>query len=139
VDIHLLETACRSAGMLDSAVSDGVRRLQSHFSSMAEPTPQLVTEQLQRLRTVAPHLFPQPPSQIDAAGVPTGMVPEVWRSLSPSARLTWLREHGYGLPPVERRRPPLPLSAEQAAALAKLAPAARLDAYRQLQAQQQRP
>jgi hypothetical protein len=37
---------------------------------------------------------------------------------------------------VERRAKPLTLSAEQMAALAKLGPAARLDAYRALQAQQ---
>jgi len=75
----------------------------------------------------------------DAEGVPAGIPPSVWQSMHPAAKLAWARAHGYGLPPVERRRPPLPLTSEQAAALAKLAPAARLDAYRALQAQQQQP
>jgi hypothetical protein len=82
-----------------------------------------------------------PPAQdpvTDAAGVPAGMVPEVWRSLSPSHKLTWAREHGHATPPVERRPPPLTLSTEQAAALAKMTPQARMDAYRALQAQQRK-
>jgi hypothetical protein len=141
MDTTLLETACRASGMLESAVPDGVRRLQSHFSQMADPTPALVAEQLTALRETAKHLFPQqaPVSDTSETGVPTGVPESVWRSLSPASKLAYAREHGYGLPPPERRRPPLPLTSEQAAALAKLAPAARLDAYRALQAQQQRP
>jgi hypothetical protein len=135
VDTTAFETACRASGMLDSAVADGVRRLREHFASQADPSAALIAERLLALRDEAHHLWPQA-SQIDAAGVPAGIVPEVWRALSPTNKLTWLREHGYGLPVVERRAKPLTLSAEQMAALAKLGPAARLDAYRALQAQQ---
>lgn len=136
MDTQVLETAARASGMLDEAIPDGVRRLQSHFAARADPTPELIAEQLSLLREQARHLFPRQ-GQVDAAGVPQGVPPEVWRSLSPASKLSWAREHGYALPPVERRAKPLPLTSEQAAALAQLKPAARLDAYRALQAQQQ--
>jgi hypothetical protein len=137
MDIHILETACRSSGMLDSAIEDGVRRLESHFAQQADPSAALIAERLSLLREQAPHLFPRQ-AQTDAAGVPAGMVPEVWRGLSPATKLSWARDHGYALPVVERRRPPLPLTSEQVAELAALKPEARLAAYRALQAQQQR-
>jgi hypothetical protein len=133
MDTTLLETAVRSAGVLPSAVEDAMRRLQGHFEAHGNPSPEMISAQLASLKESAPHLFPRG-NQSDAAGVPAGMVPEVWHRLSPSTKLTWLREHGYALPPVERRRPPLPLTSEQMAALAKLQPQARLDAYRALQA-----
>jgi hypothetical protein len=136
MDITVLETACRASGMLDSAISDGVRRLREHFSQMADPSAALIAERLGVLREEAQHLWPQP-SQVDAAGVPAGLVPEVWRSLSPSTKLTWLREHGYGLTPVERRAKPVQVSPEQTAAFAAMKPQERMDAYRALQAQQQ--
>jgi hypothetical protein len=138
MDTTLLETACRSAGMLDSAISDGVARLRRHFESHSNPTPQLITEQPTVLRTDAPHLFPRQPS-VSETGVPVGVPESVWRGLSPATKLAYAREHGYGLPMVARRRPSLQLSVEQAAALAQLPAGQRLTAYRELerQAQQQ--
>jgi hypothetical protein len=133
MDITLLETAVRSAGVLPSAVEDAVRRLEGHFSSMSDPTPQMLTERILALREMAPHLFPRAASVSDT-GVPTGVPERVWQGLAPASKLAYAREHGYGLPPVERRRPPLPLTSEQMAALAKLQPQARLAAYRALQA-----
>jgi hypothetical protein len=138
MDTTVLEIACTTAGMLPSAIEDGVRRLQGHFATQADPTPDLISQQLALLREQAPHLFPRP-SQTDAAGVPAGMVPEVWRGLSPSSKLSWAREHGYALKPVERRAQPMTLTSEQAAALAQLPAQQRLTAYREMQAQQQRP
>jgi hypothetical protein len=136
MDIHMLETAVRSAGVLPTAVEDAVRRLEGHFAQMADPSAAIIAERLTALRTAAPHLFPPQPT-VDTAGVPVGVPPEVWKGLSPSSKLSYAREHGYGLPPPERRRPPLPLTAEQASVLATLQPAARLDAYRELQRQAQ--
>jgi hypothetical protein len=136
MDTHVLETAVRSAGVLPSAIEDAVRRLQGHFAAQADPSPEMITAQLTALKDVAPHLFPRQ-GATDASGVPAGVPESVWRGLSPSSKLAWARTHGHALPPVERRAKPLPLSAEQAAALAQLSPAARLDAYRALQAQQQ--
>jgi hypothetical protein len=53
--------------------------------------------------------------------------------MSASSKLAWARQ--VQPPPVVQRRPkPLQVSAEQAAALAQMTPAARLTAYRQLQA-----
>jgi hypothetical protein len=138
MDTTLLEIACRTSGMLESAIPDGLRPLESHFAQMADPTPALITEQLLALRTAAPHLFPRQAS-VSETGVPVGVPESVWKGLSPASKLAYAREHGYGLPPVERRRPPLPLTSEQMAALAKLAPAARFNAYRQLQQAQQQP
>jgi hypothetical protein len=135
MDTSMLEIAVRSAGALPQAVEDAVRRLQGHFAAQADPTPEMISAQLTQLRETAPHLFPRSPAP-DAAGVPAGMAPEVWKGLSPSSKLAWARTHGYALPPVQRRPPPLQLSAEQAAALAKLPAQARLDAYRALQAEQ---
>jgi hypothetical protein len=137
METTVLEIAARAAGVLPSAVEDAVRRLHGHFAAQADPSPELISQQLTVLRQHAPHLFPRP-SQTDAAGVPGGIPPEVWRGLSPATKLSWAREH-QPLPVVERRPTPLTLSAEQAAALAQMTPSARLDAYRQLQAQQQRP
>ena len=136
MDTTLLETACRTSGMLESAIPDGLRRLQNHFAQMADPTPPLVAEQLSVLREQAPHLFPREGTVSDT-GVPVGVPESVWRGLSPSSKLTYARDHGYALPVVERRRPPLPLTSEQVAALAALPPAQRLAAYRELQDQQQ--
>jgi hypothetical protein len=136
MDSALLETAVRSAGVLPSAVEDAVRRLEGHFSAMADPSPTLVSERILALREQAPHLFPPQPS-VSAAGVPAGVPASVWQSLSPASKIAYARAHGYGLPPVERRAKPLTLSSERAAALAKLPAQQRLDAYRQLQAAQQ--
>ncbi len=139
MDTTLLENACRTAGMLDSAIPDGLRRLQAHFAQQADPATQLVTEQLTALRTAAPHLFPRE-GIVSETGVPVGVPESVWRHMAPSARLTWLREHGHALPVVERRRPPVPITSEQMAALAKLPAQQRLTVYRELQwqAQQQK-
>jgi hypothetical protein len=138
MDTTLLETAVRSAGVLPSAVEDAVRRLEGHFNAMADPSPTLLSERILALRETAPHLFPRAAS-VDAAGTPTGVPESVWRGLSPASKLSYARTHGHGLPPVERRAKPLTLTSEQAAVLATLSPAARLDAYRALQAQQQQP
>jgi hypothetical protein len=138
VDTTVLEIAARSAGVLPQAVEDAVRRLAGHFSTMADPTPDLISQQLLQLRENAPHLFTRP-SQIDASGVPSGIPPEVWKGLSPATKLGWAREHGHGLPPVERRAKPLVLSPEQAAQFAQMRPADRLTAYRTMQQAQQRP
>ena len=132
-----LETACRASGMLPSALEDGVRRLHDHFASQANPTPELISQQLLTLRETAPHLFPRL-SQPDAAGVPPGMPESVWKGMAPESKLTWAREH-QPLPPVARRRAPLDVSAAQAAELARLTPEARLSTYRQWQAQAPRP
>jgi hypothetical protein len=138
MDTTVLESAVRNAGVLSSAVEDAVRRLEGHFAAMADPTPDLIAQQLLALRETAPHLFPRQ-GGTDAAGVPAGMIPEVWRNLSPSSRLAWAREHGYALPPVARRPKPLTLNAEQAAELAAMTPQARLAAYRAMQQVQQQP
>ena len=138
MDTTLLETACRASGMLPSAIEDGLRRLQGHFEAHSSPTPELIAQQLLTLRETAPHLFPRTQGT-DAAGLPAGVPPEVWTSLSPATKLSWAREHGHALQPVERRHRPLTLSSEQAAALAKMTARQRLDAYRALQAQQQQP
>jgi hypothetical protein len=138
MDTTMLEIAVRTAGVLPQAVEDAVRRLQGHFEAHSNPSPEMISAQLAALRQAAPHLFPRQAS-VSEAGVPVGVVPEMWQSLSPSSKLGWLREHGYGLPPVERRRPPLPLSAEQVAELAAMKPQARMDAYRALQQAQQQP
>ena len=134
MDMTLLETACRSSGMLPAALEDGLRRLQGHFAAQADPTPALISQQLALLKETAPHLFPRQ-AATDASGVPAGMVPEVWRGMSPATKLAWAREH-QPPPVVERRPPPLELSSEQVAALAAMPPGARLSAYRALQAQQ---
>jgi hypothetical protein len=136
MDTTLLETAVRSAGVLPSAVEDAMRRLQGHFEAHSNPTPEMISSQLTLLRESAAHLFPRQ-AQTDAGGVPAGVPESVWRGLSAASKLAYAREHGYALKPVERRAKPLTLTSEQAAALAKLSPAARLDAYRALQAQQQ--
>lgn len=137
MDTTILETACRASGMLESAIPDGLSRLQSHFAQMADPSAALIAERLSLLREQAPHLFPREGTVSDT-GVPVGVPESVWRGLSPSSKLTYARDHGYALPVVERRRPPLPLTSEQVAELAALKPEARLAAYRALQAQQQR-
>jgi hypothetical protein len=139
MDSTVLESACRTAGMLDSAIADGVRRLEAHFAQQADPSAAIIAERLSVLREQAPHLFPRE-GTVSEAGVPQGVPESVWRHMAPSAKLAWAREHGHGLPPVERRPRPLMLSAEQAAALAKLPAQQRLDAYRELQRQaQQQP
>jgi hypothetical protein len=135
MDSTTLEIACRASGMLPSAVEDAVRRLEGHFTAQADPSPEMLNQQLLRLRETAPHLFPQQ-AQVDASGVPAGIPPEVWRGLSPSTRLAWAREHGL-MPVVQRRPKPLTLTSEQASQLAQMSPTARLAAYRQLQAEQQ--
>jgi hypothetical protein len=134
MDMTLLETACRASGMLPAALEDGLRRLHGHFAAQADPTPELISQQLTLLRETAPHLFPRAPQTPDAAGVPAGMVPEVWRGLSPASKLAWARTH-QPLPVVERRPQPVTLQPEQVAALAAMTPAARLSAYRALQQQ----
>jgi hypothetical protein len=95
----------------------------------------MIAERILALRESAPHLFPRAAS-VSEAGVPVGVPESVWKGLSPASKLSYAREHGYALPVVERRRPPLPLTSEQAAELAQLKPEARLAAYRALQAQQ---
>ena len=137
METTVLEIAARSAGVLPSAVEDAVRRLHGHFAAQADPTPALISQQLAALRESAPHLFPRPSQAPAAAGVPAGMVPEVWRSMSPASRLAWAREHGYARGPVARRPRPLTLTSEQAAELAALPVVARLTKYRELQAQQE--
>jgi hypothetical protein len=138
VDTTILESMCRASGMLDSALPDGLARLRTHFSQQANPTAELVAQQLQRLKEEAKHLFVHE-SPIDATGTPVGIPEPLWKSMAPSAKLAWAREHGYAPEPVQRRAKPLQLSAEQMAALAKLPAQARLDAYRELQAQAQQP
>jgi hypothetical protein len=134
MDITILEIAARSAGVLPSAVEDAVRRLHGHFAAQADPTPELISQQLIQLREVAPHLFPRAET-ITASGVPPGVPESVWRGMAPSTKLTWAREHGQALGPVERRPQPITLSSTQAAHLATLPPAQRLAAYRELQDQ----
>jgi hypothetical protein len=92
VEMTILETAARAAGVLPSAVEDAVRRLAGHFSAMADPSPAMISAQLAALKESAPHLFPRG-NQLDAAGVPGGIPPEVWKSLSPATKLSWAREH----------------------------------------------
>ena len=138
MDTTVFALAAQSAGVLPSAVEDAVRRLAGHFAAQADPTPDLLSQQLTLLRETAPHLFPGSQA-LDASGVPAGMVPEVWRTMAPSSKLAWAREHGYALPVAPRRPAPLGVSSEQMATLAALGPVARLTAYRALQAQQQQP
>jgi hypothetical protein len=137
MDSTVLEIAVRSAGVLPQAVEDAIRRLERHFEAHSNPSPEMISAQLASLKESAPHLFPRG-NQSDAAGVPAGMVPEVWKTLAPSAKLAWARTH-QPLPVVERRPKPLTLTSEQAAALAAMPAQQRLDAYRALQAQQQQP
>jgi hypothetical protein len=134
METTVLEIAVRSAGVLPSAIEDAVRRLQGHFEAHSNPSPEMLSAQLTQLREAAPHLFPQQ-AQVDAAGVPAGIAPEVWRGLSPSTKLAWAREN-QPLPVVERRPKPLVLTSEQIAAFATMTPTDRATAYRALQAQQ---
>jgi hypothetical protein len=69
MDTTLLETACWASGMLPSAIEDGLRRLQGHSAAQADPTPELVSQQILQLRETAPHLFPRSQGP-DATGVP---------------------------------------------------------------------
>jgi hypothetical protein len=137
MDTTLLEVAAHNAGVLPSAIEDAVRRLQGHFAAQAAPSPELLSQQLLVLKERAPHLFPRE-AQVDAAGVPQGVPPEVWRTMAPSSKLTWLREHGHALPVEERRPTPLTLTSAQIAAFAAMSPTDRTTAYRAMQAEQQK-
>src|SRR4029453_14226793 len=125
----LLEVAAPNAGVLPSAIEDAVRRLQGHFAAQAAPSPELLSQQLLVLKERAPPLFPR-----EAQGVP----PEGLRTMAPSSKLTWLREHGHALPVEERRPTPLTLTSAQIAAFAAMSPTDRTTAYRAMQAEQQK-
>jgi hypothetical protein len=128
--ITLMEAGQR-AGVRPEAVSDFLRRGLAQFPLDA-PMDQ-VGSWVQGLKTpgAAPHLFSEHPSQTRQASSP--IVPE-HRGLSPEERLTRYRPKA-----VPRERPQvIEVTGEQAAALAKLTPTARLTQYRQFQQQQRR-
>jgi hypothetical protein len=128
-----ISQAASAQDILAYALSDAVARGMHAFTD--EPTDAQIQQWASSLRDVAPHFFPQASPAPGTEGVPVGMVPEVWRSMHPSARLAWAREHGLGAKPVERRPKPVTLTSEQVSQLAALPPAQRLAAYRALQEQ----
>lgn len=131
MDTTVLEIAARSAGALPSAIDDVVRRLSEHFAAQASPSPELVSQQLAQLRESAPHLFPRADATT-AAGVPVGLPESVWRSMSPSSKLAWSRQH-QPMKPVERRPDPsYRVPESELASFAGLSPAEALTRFRQL-------
>jgi hypothetical protein len=126
-----LTNAASAAGILASALPDAVARGTHAFRD--EPTNSQVQQWAASLRDVASHFFPQAPPAPGTEGVPPGVPVEVWRGLSPSSKLAWAREHGYGSKPVERRPRPLDVRPEQAQAFAQMTPHERLTAFRQMQ------
>jgi hypothetical protein len=127
-----LTQAASAAGILAAALPDAISRGERHFT--LPPTDRELADWAVSLKVSAPHFFPAAPAHVpDADGVPPGVPASVWKSMSASSKLAWARQ--VQPPPVVQRRPkPLQVSAEQAAALAQMTPAARLTAYRQLQA-----
>jgi hypothetical protein len=128
-----LSQAVSAVGILAAALPDAISRGERQFS--LPPSDAELTTWAQSLRATCPHFFP-PPQTVQPSGVPAGVPEAVWRSMSPSSKLTWAREHGQAPSPVERRPRTLDVSAEQAQAFAAMSPAQRLTAFRKMQQEQ---
>lgn len=127
-----IDVLARQAGIVESALPDVAARIRGHWPD-TEPSAQAVAQWLtETLKPAAPHLYTTGPQQ---PWEKLGLAEAVWHSLPPATRRTLWREAGLAAPPVKRRPEPLTLTPEQAEAFAAITnPAARLAAYRELQA-----